>query len=123
MTRLSFPAVLTVFLSAAAAPLLAVSPNQHTKMFVFQTSKAVMGDGGVINGSSAKLARSEDAIWLRINTTGLSAGAYTFWWVISNNPEACDDPDLFNPAAMGAGFWATGGVVDANGVGHFRARL
>ena len=127
MTKFMLPATLASLLTAASVPLPAASPNQHTKMFVFQTSQGVMGNGSIINGSSAKLTRSDDAVWLRINTTGLPAGAYTVWWVIFNNPEACDgpcdDPDLFNPAVMAGGFWATGAVVDANGVGHFRAHL
>lgn len=46
--------------------------------------------------------------------------------MIFNNPSGCagpcDEPDLFNPAAEASVFWATGGVVGANGVAHFLAK-
>jgi hypothetical protein len=127
MKRYLSAAIAAALTIAEPMPILAASPNQHSKMFLFQTSQGVFANGEVVNGSSAKLTRSEHAIWLSINTTNLPAGAYTVWWVIFNNPEACDgpcdDPDLFKPAVQAGGFWATGGVVDANGVGHFRAHL
>jgi hypothetical protein len=117
-TALAFSAVLV--LSAAVS-------NQHAKMFRLQSGIGVLSDLSTVNGSAAKLTRTDDAIQLSINTTGLPAGAYTLWWVIFNNPEACVDgcseEDLGNPAVMGTVFRATGGIVDANGVGHFRAYL
>lgn len=114
----------------------------HTKTFVRQAVP-----GGAINisenvefveGSSAKLQRSEDSIWIKINTTQLPAGAYTVWAVIFNNPTACthgvgefscgpaDLPgagmsNADNNGPDGSVFWATSGVVDETGVGHFRA--
>ena len=101
--------------------------NQNTKMVRFETATSVAADGSTIAGSAAKLTRSEDAVWLSINTTGLLPGAYTVWWVLFNNPEACVDgcsgDDLGNPAVMGSVFFATNGVVDLSQTGHFRAHL
>ena len=65
---------------------------------------------------------------LHLHTTGLPAGAYTNWWIIFNNPDGCAGecglPDVFpggpsNPSV----FWATGGVVQDNGVGNFQATI
>jgi hypothetical protein len=118
VTALAFSGVLMLFAAVS---------NQNAKMFRLQTATGVLADLSIVNGSAAKLTRSEDAVWLSINTTGLPAGAYTLWWVIFNNPEACingcSEEDLANPAVMGTVFRATGGVVSSNGVGHFRAHL
>ena len=74
-----------------------------------------------------------DPIGGTIDTTGLPPGAYTNWWFVYNNPEACRNPqrgavcfggpDLFNnPAVQGSAFWATGGVVGQDGAGRFVSR-
>jgi len=102
--------------------------NSHAKMIHWQLSDGNPADGATINGSSAKLTRGDGVVWLRINTTGLPAGAYTIWWVIFNNPDACgvdgcDDGDFGNGAVAASALYATGGVVTNNGVGHFRAHL
>ena len=96
------------------------------------------GDDGVLEegstwpptkGSSAKLLRGKDFLQLNAHTTGLPPGAYTVWWGLINKPEmcavpgACDIPDVFNPVTEGSVFWATGGIVQANGVGNFSARV
>jgi hypothetical protein len=59
----------------------------------------------------------------------LPPGAYTNWWVIINNPEECtngqcDVEDVFfNPATNSSVFWATGSIVQSNGIGNFSARV
>ena len=117
----------------ALMPVVSVAAdNQHTKTFHFEIASELIGDLATITGSSAKLTRAEDALSIRINTTELEAGAYTVWWVIFNNVENCAaypdggcNPfvDLANPDVHGAVFFATGGVVKDNGIGHFRAHL
>jgi hypothetical protein len=101
--------------------------NSHTKMIHWQASDGSILGGPAISGSSAKLTRGDGLVWLRVNTTGLPAGAYTVWWVIFNNPaacgESCTDADFANPAVAASALFATGGVVRHNGVGHFRAHL
>ena len=102
--------------------------NSHSKMIHWQASDGSLLAGPVIRGSSAKLTRGDGLVWLRINTTGLPAGAYTLWWVIFNNPDACGADgctggDFGNPAVAASALFATGGVVLENGIGHFRAHL
>jgi len=81
------------------------------------------------NGGFSTLKRGSDWISYNLHTTGLPSGAYTNWWVIINNPEACtdgvcDEADVFeNPATNSSVFWATGGIVEKNGVGNFSARI
>lgn len=126
-------------ISPGLAALLALLPltsfsadNQHTKTFLFEIAPATIGDLTTVQGSAAKLTRMEDGLSLRINTTGLEAGAYTAWWVIFNNVEECDawpegscNPfvDLGNPAVHAAVFFAAGDIVKANGIAHFQAYL
>jgi hypothetical protein len=96
------------------------------------------GDEGVLEegstwpptkGSHAKLLRGEDFVQLNAHTTGLPPGAYTVWWGFINKPEMCAVPgactpvDIFNPITDGSVFWATGGLVQENGVGNFNARV
>ena len=128
MKKLNFLTSRTaMFMLAGALVLYAVTPPQHSKMHVFQTSAGVLGDGSAVQGSSARLARHDNAVWLQINTTDLPEGAFTVWWVIFNNPGACvggcGEDDLFRPAVGASVLWATGGIVGRNGVGHFRAHL
>lgn len=84
------------------------------------------------NGSTT-LKRSDECLRYTTHTTGLPAGAYTNWWVVFNAPEECLAPgevpgsqcggsDLFNADAEPSVFWATGKVVQSNGVGNFNAR-
>lgn len=81
------------------------------------------------NKKVSKLKREDDELEYKIKTSGLPPGAYTNWWVIINNPENCTDgvcdiEDIFfNPATNASVFWATGGVVGADGKGKFRAEI
>jgi hypothetical protein len=98
--------------------------NSHAKVTHFFDGPMMPADGSDVKGSSAKLTRGDGMVWIRVNTTELPPGAYTNWWIIFNNPaacsEGCDGADLGIPAVMGSVFFATGGIVGTNGVGHFR---
>lgn len=110
----------------AIAAMAFADPPVHTKLFVRQFDASTPPFiGPTVEGSSAKLQRSEDAIWIKINTTQLPAGAYTVWAVIFNNPENCAGgvgncapADVPIPAVNASVFWATGGPVGDTGVGH-----
>lgn len=108
-----------------ATCIYAGSPNQHTKVMRFLPFQGGAPMNSVVQGSSAKLTRSADAVWLNLNTTELAEGAYTVWWVVFNNPAMCSGScgmdDFSNPAVGASVFFATGGVVGRDGTGHFRA--
>lgn len=128
--------IITVAVAALLSPLLffAVTAygadNSHSKLTHFFDAQGVPGDGSNINGSSAKLTRGDGVVWIRVNTKDLPPGTYTNWWIIFNNPDACAGgpggcagTDFANPAVEGGVLFATGGVVNSNGIGHFSAHL
>ncbi len=136
MVKRSHSQVVKTFAFASALMLLVAGTlradsNSHTKLVRFFAAQSAPADRSIINGSSAKLTRGESAVWIRVNTTGLDAGAYTNWWVIFNNPDACTDPcdldDLFDPtqrvAVQSSVLFGAGGIVGENGVGHFDSYL
>ena len=96
-------------------------------------SRGVLMEGAEFpptKGGFAILHRGNDRVSYNLHTTGLPAGAYTNWWIIINNPDACvgvggcDEADIFgNPATNSSVFWATGGIVQDNGVGNFQATI
>ncbi|MFQ5709988.1 MAG: hypothetical protein ACE5HO_21240 [bacterium] len=109
---------------------------ERAEVMAFQPAGAL--GGGVLapgtffpptDGGTSILHRGNDWISYNIHTTGLPAGAYTNWWIIFNNPEDCTDDcgedDIFSPEtkANPSVFWATGGIVQEDGVGNFRARI
>ena len=143
---LLLPVVLAVLLTACDAGLVAESSGaddalgkagvQSTELSVFQAAGPF--GGGVLTpgdtfpptrGSTSKLVRNDGWVQYNIHTTGLPAGAYTVWIVTINAPgncatEPCGEADVFgNPAADATVFWSDGGVVQANGVGNFKARV
>lgn len=76
----------------------------------------------------ATLKRSKEGVNVSIHTTELGPGyAYTVWWVIFNNPAACEDgcngPDLGNPDVEGSVMNATGRLADSHGNARFSAFL
>ncbi|NND32424.1 MAG: hypothetical protein HKN76_07510 [Saprospiraceae bacterium] len=82
-------------------------------------------------GSNVHLLRGKNFIQFQMHTTGLPAGAYTVWYIIFNNTDICTtpnpaggfcgEPDLFGDET--AVVWATGGIVQSNGVGNFGDRI
>ncbi len=87
------------------------------------------------------LTRHANSVEMRIHTTGLEPGhAYTVWWVIFNNPDACSDDcdeDDFpegvpaakvgdepaDPEVQASVLWAAGGIAGSDGTADFHARL
>lgn len=83
-------------------------------------------------GAKASLRRTENEVCYHLRTNGLPEGAYTNWWVIYNNTDACQNPsgfgnmscgeaDLDNPDVQATVMWATGGVVSFTGKTMFGA--
>ena len=118
---------------------LTVLAKQQERAAVIAFQPAGDFGGGVLTpgtffaptkGGFSILHRGSDWISYNIHTTGLPPGAYTNWWIIINNPEnclgvgGCDEADVFNnPATNTSVFWATGGIVQGNGVGNFYAKV
>jgi len=102
--------------------------------YFFSADLTPVGGFPAVQGSSSTLVRRADGVMMELSTRNLAAGAYTVWWVIFNNPESCTAPiaalgtncgeaDLSVPAVNASVFFAAGGVVGANGNGHFSAQL
>src|SRR5918996_3116321 len=77
---------------------------------------------------SATLKRRDIGLEIEVHTTDLGAGnAYTNWWIVFNNPEACEDgcgaDDLPRAGVEASVLHATGRVADAGGEATFRAFL
>lgn len=131
-------------------PTLTASKNthvSHTTVEPFQAAGDPMGVGLLeegsqwppTKGSRATLVRGADYVQVNIHTTGLPPGAYTTWWAIINETDECvpsEDPafpdvvgdcgfdelfDVGGPSVPSV-FWATGGIVQSNGVGNFQDR-
>lgn len=122
--------IATIALFSSIGTVLAAS-NQHHKLHeLSDTTNTNIVDPQDINGSQAKLTRGDDSVTISVNTTGLPVGAYTTWWVIWNDTAECNDGTA--PLLCGAGdlgsasnsvFFASGGVTNRNGVGHFGATV
>ena len=70
-------------------------------------------DGSVIG--SSKLIRKDEGIKANLIADSLEPGAYSFWWIITNNPGGADEQRSV--------LWAAGQVVKANGKINIKARL
>jgi hypothetical protein len=89
-----------------------------------------------IEGASSTLIRTDNGVSMVLSTSGLEPGAYTVWFIVFNDPEACfnppaddipcgDDPADFevgNPARSGFTL-ATGHIVDDSGEATFAGHL
>lgn len=111
----------------------AVAGGSVVNMETFGSDNPVLG--------ASTLMRYDDAVDMTISTTGLEPGhAYSVWWVIFNNPDACSDEcglDDFpegvpgaktgteppDPAVQASVVWATGLIVSGEGAADFRAHL
>jgi hypothetical protein len=96
-------------------------------VFTFMLPDETPAAGDVVG--TASLTRTAAGIHLAASTTMLDAGsAYTLWWIIFNNPAACDpagcsDADFGTPGVEASVMNATGRVADATGNGTFVAFL
>jgi hypothetical protein len=99
-----------------------------TDVVTFFLSDEVTPAAGDVVGT-ATLSRTADGVNVVIDTTMLTAGAgYSIWWIVFNNPAACDpagcsDGDFGTPAVEASVLNATGRVADANGNALFSAFL
>ncbi|OLS22337.1 MAG: hypothetical protein HeimC3_31360 [Candidatus Heimdallarchaeota archaeon LC_3] len=103
-------------------PLLASPTDRST------TTVHWLADNSEVIGSSATLVRTNSGISYTLHTSGLNPGdAVTNWWIIFNNPEACQDgcglDDLFRPGVDASARFASGHVVGADSSANFAGSL
>jgi len=130
-----FLAVLLLVPPAANSLAFGQGSVSHDPVFAFMAAGDI--GGGVLTPGTffpptqqgqSTFVRTKKAVQVAIQTSGLPVGAYTVWWVVVNQPDQCSatpcpEADVFfNPAVVSSVFWATGGVVRANGIGNFVAR-
>jgi hypothetical protein len=115
-------------LSVAAAP----AGQQSSGVYSLANSSPVAG-------AWSTLLRTDSGIRMTLHTAQLDpGGAYTVWWIIFNNPAACQhgveelglrcsEGDLLpfggDPAVTSSVLLATGHVIGNNGIGNFAAHL
>jgi hypothetical protein len=123
-------------LLAAAAALLVLAPLQAAAASATHSSSPVFAvppplPPAQVGGSS--LVRTDAGVSAALHTTGLTPGdAVTLWWVVFNNPEACENPfatspcgppDVPNADAQGSVVHAGGRIVGQEGAAGFGAHL
>ena len=123
----------------ALVGLLSALIISHASAATQTTSPVVtIADPPAVVGS-ATLTRTDKAISMDLQTSGLPAGdAVTIWWMVFNHPDACisgsstpDDPndprcgmaDMANAAADLSVLYAAGHVIDDAGVVDFGGKL
>jgi hypothetical protein len=105
----------------------AQAQTSHTRVFTFMLPDGTSAADDTVGW--ARLHRSGNGARLSLKTTRLGPGsAYSVWWVIFNNPEACGDDgcdggDFPNPEVEASVMNATGRVADENGNALFAAFL
>lgn len=87
-----------------------------------------LSDGTQVEGADARLTQTDSGVSYNLRTTGLMNGhAVSIWWVIFNNPDACDgdcgEADLFEPAVNAAVMSGGRNVVGGSGRWSFAAHL
>ncbi len=128
------------FVAAAAFGLVvamfgtavAEGPPRKQTVPVMWHAQAITFDGvtpGPVTGASASLVATSSGASVTVQTSGLQAGhAYTLWYVIINNPEACGSrpckaADIFRNEAVDAQVsYGAGQVVGHSGIATFSAR-
>jgi len=103
-----------------AIPASAQATKQSSNVYAFADPMNAVG--------TAQLVRNSNGVTMNIKTEGLDAGAaYTVWWVVFNNPDACvdgcDAADVSNPDVMATVLFAAGHVIGQNGKGNFAGHL
>lgn len=122
-----------IFSSALAMGISGPAQAQTSKadVFTFFNADETAAAGDVVG--QARLHRSKEGANLGIETTELVPGdAYTIWWIIFNNPDACAPPGCSgadfpanggDPAVEASVMNATGRVADSDGNATFSAFL
>lgn len=110
-----------LFLLISLGVVLPASAHGDKKSTTFQAADALSADGQFSKTGAAWLVRSKNRVHGRIMSQVADSGyAYTVWFVIFNNPEACvdgcNDEDLGNPAVQGAVFYGNAAISASDGV-------
>ena len=136
-TLLALAPVFAGELGARRGELQAFQPSGHTPAELADPMKPDLLPANVqyppTGRNLAILRRTGNCAEFLVKTSGLPSGAYTVWLVGANNPDKCGGvnecdigeffDDIFaNPDTDPFGFWATGGIVEADGLGEFRHR-
>lgn len=114
-------------------PMLAIAhDHSYSEMFSFKDRQAapvydIVG-GDRVRGAYSEIKRSDSHICVSVDTRDLPSGAYTAWWLIFNNPEACGGSsdmagnctmaDLGNVEVEATAMWAGASVVGPDGEAH-----
>lgn len=120
---------ITVLLAAMLLALSLMSPAWSDGTAERHSSDLVwLSDETPVEGADARLTRTDSGVSYNLRTTGLLKGhAVSIWWVIFNNPDACDGDcaaaDLFEPAVKAAVMSGGGNVVGDSGRSSFAAHL
>lgn len=120
---------MTVLLAAMLLALSMMSPAWSGGSSDRQTSDVFwLSDITQVEGADARLTRTDSGVSYNLRTTGLTKGhAVSIWWVIFNNPDACDGAcagaDLFDPAVNAAVMSGGGNVVGDSGRSSFADHL
>lgn len=122
----------------AAATVLTALPAQagaarSTTRPVFMFPSSTTTTLTQVAGASSTLVRTDSGVTLTLHTSELQPGdAVTVWWVVFNNPSACDaghfglhcgPGDLGRPQTGASVLYAAGHVMGADGVGDFGGHL
>lgn len=135
--RFKLTLLAAVAIAAVAAGLATFPASAEPKVLspVYWFEDTVQTPGTEVAGAYSTLLRSRNGVTANMHTSGLLPGhAYTAWWVVFNNPSACnadgcgaDDAGEAlasgnNPVRIGV-IRAGGGVVGASGKFNFGASL
>lgn len=130
--RLLAPALILAA-SLAVSVVAAVPAGAATRQSAQVEWSAPDRMGEVVDGAWARIARTDDALQVKLHTTGLRPGhAYTMWLIVFNEPQSCTSnpgperacgmPDAFNPLSGASHIWGDGAVVGTSGVATFSSR-
>ena len=113
-------------LSAALAGVLALSIVGTAAAAGQQTADVLWIKQDAPTGGTSTLTRTSSSISFMINANELAPNnAYTVWWLVYNNPEACGKTckynDVWHKKTGGQMFYATGAVSSATGTATFTA--
>lgn len=108
----AFGAASLLVLTAALPVGSANGPKDMAQIFAAEDGlwSTFVPDAEAVDGSWSQLTRSDGAVDVKIRSRVEPNHAVTLWWVIFNNPDACDGPcgghDLFaDVAAHRMGDW------------------
>lgn len=115
-------------LAALAAFNASAAPAQRSTANV-----QLFSDNSVVSGASSTITRTQSGVSMKLNTSGLEAGAaYTVWMVVFNAPANCSDgvcgeddvlPPPGNVAAEVSVARVAGRVITPSGAANFGGRL